>query len=124
MRGNRHRAFFFMRRMELFLFVGGVLAGMGLHRLQYGAREGWEERFDQIERLLIIIKVNTERIKTMSKDEAKRLDALTNAIKARFDALIAAHGDVMTAEEKAAVEEDLALLEKIGRDPSAPIPTA
>jgi hypothetical protein len=74
------------------------------------------DRLERIEQLV-------ERNFIMTREEAKRLDTITSAIKARIEALIASHVNDLTPAEQAAVDEDFATLDALGKDASNPIPT-
>lgn len=77
------------------------------------------ERLSRIERM---IKQQGVEITAMTKNEAARLDKLTNDIKTRFEALVAKIPTPLTPEEQAEVDADFATLEAIGADPDNPIP--
>lgn len=82
-----------------------------------------DERLERIEEHLKQLKQQGDTLMTMTADQAKRLDAATNAIAARLQTLVdaVAAGDPLTPEQQAQVEADIAALEKMGKDPANPV---
>lgn len=95
----------------------GPFMKLDIHLHEYDAA-----RLDRIERLLFNINQRTERNFIMTREEAKKLDAITNAIKTRIEALLAKHADDLTPEEQAEVDADFATLDQLGKDVNNPLP--